>query len=39
MRRDPMRLAFALLGPLLLMIVFGYGISFDVENLSYAVLD
>jgi ribosome-dependent ATPase len=33
------RVAFALLGPLLLMIVFGYGISFDVENLSYAVLD
>ncbi len=38
-RRDPVRLAFALLGPLLLMIVFGYGISFDVENLSYAALD
>ena len=37
--RDPVRLAFALLGPLLLMIVFGYGISFDVENISYAVLD
>ncbi len=32
-RRDPIRLAFALLGPILLMIVFGYGISFDVENL------
>ena len=38
-RRDPIRLAFALLGPILLMIVFGYGISFDVENLAYAVLD
>ncbi len=37
--RDPIRLAFALLGPLILMIVFGYGISFDVENLAYAVLD
>jgi ribosome-dependent ATPase len=37
--RDPVRLAFALLGPLLLMIVFGYGISFDVEDLAYAVLD
>jgi len=37
--RDPIRLAFALLGPLILMLVFGYGISFDVENLSYAVLD
>lgn len=38
-RRDWIRLAFALLGPLVLMIVFGYGISFDVENLSYAALD
>jgi ribosome-dependent ATPase len=38
-RREPVRLAFALLGPVLLMIVFGYGISFDVENLAYAALD
>jgi ribosome-dependent ATPase len=38
-RRDPIRLAFALLGPVVLMFVFGYGISFDVENLSYAALD
>ena len=37
--RDPIRLFFALIGPLLLMIVLGYGISFDVENLPYAVLD
>jgi ribosome-dependent ATPase len=37
--RDPIRLAFALLGPLILMVVFGYGISFDVEDLAYAVLD
>ena len=37
--RDPIRLTFALLGPLLLMVVFGYGISFDVEKLSYAKLD
>ncbi|SMB27222.1 fused ribosome-associated ATPase: ATP-binding protein; ATP-binding protein; putative membrane protein [Sterolibacterium denitrificans] len=37
--RDPIRLAFALLGPMILMLVFGYGISFDVEKLSYAVLD
>ena len=37
--RDRIRLAFALLGPLILMVVFGYGISFDVENLAYAVLD
>jgi len=38
-RRDPIRLTFALLGPILLMIVFGFGITFDVERLSYAVLD
>jgi ribosome-dependent ATPase len=37
--RDPVRLAFALLGPVILMIVFGYGISFDVDDLAYAVLD
>jgi ribosome-dependent ATPase len=39
LRRDPIRLAFALFGPVLLMITFGYGISFDVENFSYAALD
>ncbi len=38
-RRDPIRLAFTLLGPVLLMLVFGYGITLDVEHLSYAVLD
>ena len=38
-RRDPIRLAFALLGPVLLMIVFGYGITFDVDKLPFAVLD
>jgi ribosome-dependent ATPase len=37
--RDPIRLSFALLGPALLMLVFGYGISFDVDTLTYAVLD
>ena len=37
--RDRVRLAFALLGPLLLLMTFGYGITFDVENLSFAVLD
>ncbi|WP_018718455.1 ribosome-associated ATPase/putative transporter RbbA [Arhodomonas aquaeolei] len=39
LRRDPIRLAFALFGPLLLMIAFGYGISFDVDNMPFAVLD
>jgi ribosome-dependent ATPase len=38
-RRDPIRLAFALLGTVILMLVFGYGITFDVEDLTYAVLD
>ncbi|RWB96343.1 MAG: ABC transporter ATP-binding protein/permease [Mesorhizobium sp.] len=37
--RDRIRLAFALLGPLLLLATFGYGISFDIENLRYAVID
>lgn len=37
--RDPLRLAFALLGPIILMLTFGYGISFDVENLPYAAAD
>jgi len=37
--RDPIRMAFALIGPLILMITFGYGISFDVEDVSYAALD
>ena len=37
--RDPIRLAFALLGPALLMVAFGFGITFDVERLPYAALD
>lgn len=37
--RDRIRLAFALFGPIILMVAFSYGISFDVEKLSYAVLD
>ena len=38
-RRDPVRLAFALFGTVLLMLIFGYGISLDVEKIAYAVLD
>jgi len=38
-RRDPIRLAFALLAPLVLMVTFSYGVTFDVENMSYAALD
>ncbi|AUM75059.1 ribosome-associated ATPase/putative transporter RbbA [Paracoccus jeotgali] len=39
LQRDPIRLAMALIGSLLLMIVIGYGINMDVENLSFAALD
>jgi ribosome-dependent ATPase len=38
-RRDKLRLGFALFLPLVLMLLFSYGISFDIENLAYAVLD
>ena len=37
--RDPIRIAFALLGPIVLAIAMANGISFDVEKLAYAVLD
>jgi ribosome-dependent ATPase len=36
---DHVRLAFAVIGPLLLMAVFGWGISLDVDHLPFAVLD
>src|SRR5262245_23207295 len=39
LRHDTVRLAFAVLGPLLLMVVFGYGISLDVDHLTYSILD
>lgn len=37
--RDPIRLAFAFLGSALLMVILGYGITMDVEDLRFAVLD
>lgn len=37
--RDPARLVFAFLGPVLLLVTFGYGISFDVEHLPFAAFD
>ena len=37
--RDPIRLGFSLLGTTFLMLVFGFGVSTDVNNLSFAVLD
>ncbi|UCV27429.1 ribosome-associated ATPase/putative transporter RbbA [Ferribacterium limneticum] len=39
LRRDMIRLGFALLGSVIMMFVLGYGMSFDVENLRFAVLD
>jgi len=39
LRRDPIRAAIALFGTLFLMLTFGYGITMDVENLRFAVLD
>ena len=37
--RDPIRLGFAVFGTAFLMLVFGFGISTDVNSLSFAVLD
>ena len=37
--RDPIRMAFAVFGPIILMFAFGYGISFDIENLATAAFD
>lgn len=37
--RDPVRLAFAFLGSLVLMLAFGFGITTDVENIRFASLD
>jgi len=39
LRRDPIRATLAMLGTVILMFIMGYGISLDVENLRYAVLD
>ena len=37
--RDPIRLGFSLLGTTFLMLVFGFGVTTDVNNLTFAVLD
>jgi ribosome-dependent ATPase len=39
LKRDPIRLSLAALGSIVLMLVLGYGITLDVEDLAYAVLD
>jgi ribosome-dependent ATPase len=38
-RRDPVRLAFAFVGSALLMLVLGFGITMDVENIRFSFLD
>lgn len=37
--RDPVRLAFAFVGSALLMLIFGFGITTDVEHIRYATFD
>lgn len=37
--RDPVRLAFAFFGSALLMVIFCFGISLDIDDLDFAVLD
>jgi len=39
LRHDPVRMVMALFGSLILMFIMGYGITMDVNDLSYAVLD
>ncbi|MBL9084225.1 MAG: ribosome-associated ATPase/putative transporter RbbA [Planctomycetales bacterium] len=39
LRRDPIRGTLALLGSVILMFVMGYGLTLDVEDLTFAVLD
>jgi ribosome-dependent ATPase len=39
LRRDPVRRTLALLGSVILLFIMGYGISMDVEDQSFAVLD
>lgn len=37
--RDPVRLAFAFLGSFIMLLIFGFGMSSDVTNLSFAAFD
>jgi ribosome-dependent ATPase len=39
LRRDPVRATLALAGSLLLLVIMGFGITMDVEDLRFAVLD
>jgi ribosome-dependent ATPase len=37
--RDPVRLAFAFVGSAVMMLVFGFGITTDIQNVRFAALD
>jgi len=37
--RDPIRLSYAMFGPALLLLVLGFGITTDVDSLTFAALD
>jgi ribosome-dependent ATPase len=39
LQHDPIRATLALLGTAVMMLLFGYGMNMDVENLTFAVLD
>ena len=39
LRRDRIRTTLALFGAMILLVVMGYGLNMDVENIDYAVLD
>ncbi|MGE5452302.1 MAG: ribosome-associated ATPase/putative transporter RbbA [Acidobacteriota bacterium] len=39
LKRDPIRLTFALLGPIILLVTAALAISFDIERIHFAVLD
>src|SRR5512147_1571277 len=38
-RRDPLSLAMAFLMPVLLLVIFGYAITFDINDIPTAVVD
>ena len=39
LKRDPVRATLALAGSVILMVIMGYGINMDIEDLTFAVLD
>ena len=38
-RRDPFSLAMAFLMPVLLLVIFGYAITFDITNINTVLVD